>query len=263
MRAIIRNIPVFLIFISAAVYLYSCDSKGGSVVNPPVSHDTNIYGTGNGKITFYRTKQIEGIVSIKVSSYTLSDTTVRQSAPPCDTAAAVSKILPAGNYKVTIEGTSFLCNYDVKVEEKICKLLNYTDCANGYVGCYPLDGTWLRTSDAPCPNCKGLKVQFSDGFGEVIYTPPGCRFPLSDIKWKNFNIGDCTVLDLARDDYGGSPEFQQANLQFFSKDSLMIKGPSGDIPYSRISYKNVKKHKNIGDAPFDSGVHTNGLQKGR
>ncbi len=263
MRTKIRNISAILIFIAVSVYLYSCDSKGGSVVNPPVTHDTNIYGNGNGKITFYRTKQITGTVSIKVSSYTLGDTIIWQTAPPCDTAIAASKILPAGNYKITIEGASFLCNYDVKVEERICKILNYTDCANGYVGCYPLDGTWLRTSDGPCPNCKGLKVQFSDGFGEVIYTPPGCRFPLSDVKWKNFRLDLCTVLDIARDDYGGSPEYQQANLQFFSKDSLMIRGPSGDIPYSRISYKNVKKHKNIGDAPFDSGVHTHGLQNGR
>jgi hypothetical protein len=262
-KGIIKNIIASVFLLAVMVYVYSCDSKGTLVSPPPQTHDTNIYGNGNGKITFYRTKQIDGNISIKVSSYILRDSTVWQSAPPCDTNKAVSKILPAGNYKVTIEGASFLCNYDVNVEEKICKLLNYTDCANGYVGCYPLNGTWLRTSDGPCPNCKGLKVQFSDSVGEVIYTPPGCRFPLSDIKWKNFIFDNCTVLDIARDEYGGSPEYQTSNIQFFSKDSLMIKGTSGDIPYSRISYTNVKKPKNINRTPVDNGVHTTGLQTGR
>ncbi len=243
--------------------MYSCDSKGGSVVNPPVIHDTNIYGNGNGKITFYRTSQITGNVTISISGNTFTDSLVWQQAPACDTSLAVSKILPAGDYTARIEGASFLCNYNIKVEERICKLINYTGCANGYVGCYPLDGTWLRTDDGPCPKCKGLKVQFSDGFGEVIYTPPGCRFPLSDIKWKDFNLSLCTVYDIARDDYGGSPEYQKADIEFYSKDSMLIKGPSGNIPYSRISYKNVKKHKNIIGSPVDNGVRSTGLPTGR
>lgn len=252
------SIIVFLI-----AYIYSCDSKSGSVISPPVIHDTNIYGNGNGKITFYRTAPAYGIVTISISGNTLADSLAWLQTPSCDTSIAVSKILPAGNYTARIEGVTFLCNYNIKVEEKICKLVDYTGCANGYVGCYPLDGTWLRTDDGPCPNCKGLKVQFSDGFGEVVYTPPGCRFPLSDIKWKDFSLNPCIVFDIARDDYGGSPEYQRADIEFFSKDSLLIKGPSGNIPYSRISYKNVKKHKNIFGSPVDNRVRTTGLPTGR
>jgi hypothetical protein len=48
---------------------------------------------------------------------------------------------------------------------------------------------------------------------------------------------------LARDQYGGSPEFQLADIRFYNKDSLTINGPSGVIPYSRIANTNVKKHK--------------------
>lgn len=235
---------LFLTLLS--VYVSSCDSKTG-ITNynppPPPPIDTNIYGTGNGKITFYRTEQIPGPVIIKISNYQLIDSIVWQAAPNCDPSNAASKILKAGNYNVSIEGAVFLCNYNVTVEEKKCKLLNYTNCNNGYVGCYTLNGTWLRTADGPCPNCAGLKVQFTDGVGEVIYTPPGCRFPLYDIKWVDFNIDNCTVYDRARDDYGGSPEYQLANLIFYSKDSLSINGPSGVIPYSRIANTNVKKHK--------------------
>jgi hypothetical protein len=207
----------------------------------------NPYGEGNGKITFYRTQQIAGPVIIKITNNQLNDTIVWQAAPNCDAINAASLILKAGNYSVRIEGNVFLCDYNVNVEEKKCKLLDYTNCGGGYVGCYELTGIWLRTSDGPCPNCMGLKIQFADGLGEVIYTPPGCRFPLGDIKWKDFNISNCSILDLARDQYGGSPEYQSSNVNFFRKDSLIINGPSGQIPYSRISTiidKNIIKNIN-------------------
>lgn len=236
-----------LILIVLSVYVSSCDSKTGVVTPPPpVINDTNIYGAGNGKITFYRTVQISGPVTIKISNSEFTDSLVWQTAPNCDTNIAVSKILKAGTYGVSIEGSVFLCNYNVTIEEKKCKLINYSNCNNGYVGCYTLNGTWLRTEDGPCPNCKGLKVQFTNGIAEVIFTPQGCRFPIGDIKWKDFNLSNCTVYDLARDQYGGSPEYQFANVTFFNKDSLNINGPSGVIPYSRIANTNVKiKKKNI------------------
>lgn len=245
----ISSVITGFVLIIVSVYLSSCDSKTG-LVNPPPppppTNDTNIYGAGNGKITFYRTEHITGQVIIKISNFEIADSIIWQSSPNCDTNIAASKILKAGNYTVSIEGAVFLCNYNIAVEEKKCKLINYTNCNNGYVGCYSLNGTWLRTDDGPCPNCKGLKVQFINGEGEVIYTPPGCRFPLGDIKWKDFNLSNCTLLDMARDDYGGSPEYQSANLTFFNKDSLNINGPSGVIPYSRIANTNVKiNRKNI------------------
>ena len=242
----ISTVLAGLLLTLLALYISSCDSKTGITSYtppPPPPKDTNIYGTGNGKITFFRTEQIQGPVIIKVSTYQLTDSVVWQVTPNCDSNIALSKILKAGNYKVSIEGAVFLCNYDVTVEEKKCKLLNYTNCNNGYVGCYSVNGTWLRTADGPCPNCAGLKIQFTDGIGEVIFTPQGCRFPLGDIKWKDFNLSNCTLLDIARDQYGGSPEYQQANLIFYSKDSLSINGPSGVIPYSRIANTNVKIHK--------------------
>lgn len=241
----ISSVITGLLLTLLAVYISSCDSKTG-ITNynpPPPPIDTNVYGTGNGKITFFRTEQITGLVVIRVSNYQLTDSIVWQVTPDCDTNVAVSKILKAGSYSVSIEGAVFLCNYNVTVEEKKCKLLNYTNCNNGYVGCYTLNGTWLRTADGPCPNCAGLKIQFTDGVGEVVYTPQGCRFPLGDIKWKDFNLSDCTVNDVARDQYGGSPEYQLANLIFYNKDSLSINGPSRVIPYSRTANTNVKTHK--------------------
>jgi hypothetical protein len=232
-------------------YMVSCDSGTGLTdPPPPIKPDTNIYGQGNGKLVFFRTQQIAGPVNISIASYNLTDTLVWQADPKCDSSNAVSIILPAGNYGVHIEGAVFLCNYTVTVEERKCKLLNYTNCNGGTVGCYTMVGTWLRTDDGPCVNCKGLIVQFQDGIGEVIYTPPGCRFPLSDIKWKNFNQGDCTILDLARDDYGGSPEYQAATVYFFHKDSLNINGQSGVIPYQRIQNKDVKNIKKY----YDNGI---------
>ncbi len=134
--------------------MYSCDSKGGSVVSPPVIHDTNIYGNGNGKITFYRTSQITGNVTISISGNTLADSLVWQQTPACDTTPAVSKILPAGDYTARIEGASFLCNYNIKVEERICKLINYTGCANGYVGCYPLTERGCEPTTVPAPTAR-------------------------------------------------------------------------------------------------------------
>lgn len=233
------------VFIAVIIfYLMSCDSGTGITDPPPPQKpDTNIYGQGNGKLVFFRTQQIAGPVTISISSYTLTDTLVWQTDPVCDSSNAVSIILPAGNYGVHIEGAVFLCNYTAAVEERKCKLLNYTNCNGGTTGCYAMAGTWLRTDDGPCVNCKGLIVQFQNGIGEVLYTPPGCRFPVSDIKWKNFNINDCTILDLARDDYGGSPEYQAATVYFFHKDSLNINGQSGVIPYQRIENKDVSYYK--------------------
>ena len=243
----ISSVIAGLLLIILFIYLSSCDSKTG-ITNPPPPPpiDTNQYGAGNGKITFYRTEQIPGPVIIRISNSQITDSIVWQVIPNCDSNAAVSKILKAGNYTVSIEGSVFLCNYNVTVEEKKCKLLNYTNCNNGYIGCYTLNGTWLRTADGPCPNCAGLKIQFINGIGEVIFTPQGCRFPLGDIKWKELNLSNCTVFDIARDQYGGSPEYQLANLTFYNKDSLSINGPSGVIPYSRIANTNVKilKKKN-------------------
>ena len=221
-------------------YNVNVEERKCKLINYSNCSGGNPYGEGNGKITFYRTQQIAGSVTIKISDKTLNDSIVWQSAPNCDTNIAASVILRAGNYTASMEGSVFLCNYNINIEEKKCKLLEYTNCMGGYVGCYTLTGTWLRTADGPCPNCQGLKIQFLNGIGEVIYTPPGCRFPLGDIKWKDFNINNCTMLDLARDQYGGSPEYQSADINFLNKNSLIINGPSGLIPYSRISNSDKK-----------------------
>ena len=46
------------------------------------------------------------------------DSTVWQVTPNCDSNIAVSKILRAGDYTVSIEGAVFLCSYNIRVEEK-------------------------------------------------------------------------------------------------------------------------------------------------
>jgi len=233
---------IFLVF--AMAYISACDSKGGltenTVVTPPPP-DPNPYGEGNGKITFIRTQQITGGVTIYISNKQQRDTIVWSVAPSCDSNKAASQILKAGNYSVKIEGDVFLCNYTVTVEERKCKILDYTNCSGGYVGCYTLEGVWNRTADGPCPNCKNLKIEFRNGIGEVIYTPPGCRFPLGDLKWIDFDIYGCKVSDLARDSLGSSPEYQTASVTFSDKNTFVINGPSGLIPYSRISQDYVKK----------------------
>lgn len=254
---------VLIIFI---VFLSSCDSGGiiGEPPPPPPPPTPNPYGEGNGKITFYRTAPIAGPVIIKISNYQIQDSIVWQSPPKCDTNIAASVILKKGDYTVRIEGATFLCNYNIKIEERKCKLLGYTTCNGGYVGCYDMTGVWLRTADGPCPNCKGLKVQFSNGIGEVIYTPPGCRFALWDIKWKDFDINNCTIYDLARDQYGGSPDYFLTNITFFNKDSIELNGPSGIIPYSRISYTVEKKNENnIRPSDINHNIPDSELQLGR
>jgi hypothetical protein len=253
------------IFIVSLIYLSACDSGGGlttSTTPPPPA--PNPYGEGNGKITFIRTQQIDGPVTIKISNKSLNDSIVWQAAPPCDTNISASQILKAGSYSVKIEGSVFMCNYNVTVEERKCKILDYTNCNGGYIGCTDISGIWLRTSDGPCPNCKGLKIEFRNGEGEIIYTPPGCRFPLYDIKWNNFNLNDCTINDLARDSLGGSPEFQPASMVFENKNSFIINGPSGTIPYSRISQKNDEKiSENIKHHTVVPFSESTGLQTAR
>jgi len=252
------------IFIFSLAYISACDSSGGLITStPPPPPNPNPYGEGNGKITFMRTQQIAGPVTIKISNKSLNDSLVWQAAPPCDTNIATSQILKAGNYSVKIEGSVFMCNYGVTVEERKCKILDYTNCNGGNTGCTDITGIWLRTSDGPCPNCRGLKVEFRNGEGEVIFTPAGCRFPLGDIKWNNFNLDNCTINDLARDSLGGSPEFQPANMVFDNKNSFVINGPSGTIPYSRIAQINDKKtshniirYNNSNRAPESTGLQT-------
>ncbi|MBI5402099.1 MAG: hypothetical protein HY959_01745 [Ignavibacteriae bacterium] len=257
---------IFLIF--ALAYISACDSKGGStesvIVNPPPP-PPNPYGEGNGKISFIRTQQIDGSVIIYISNKQINDTIVWNVSPSCDTNIITSQILKAGNYSVRIEGNIFLCNYNVNVEERKCKILDYTNCSGGYVGCYTLDGVWNRTADGPCPNCRGLKIEFRNGVGEVIYTPPGCRFPIGDLKWIDFDINGCNISDLARDSLGGGPEYQRASMTFENKNSLIINGPSGTIPYSRIStdeakkiLKNIKRTDNSGAPAKSTGLQTAG-----
>ncbi|HEY5534712.1 MAG TPA: hypothetical protein VIL99_07255 [Ignavibacteria bacterium] len=246
-------------------YVVNVEEKKCKLIDYTNCNGGNPYGEGNGKITFYRTQQIAGPVTIKISDKTLNDTLVWQSAPDCNSNIAASVILRAGDYSVRIEGSVFLCDYNTRVEEKICKVLNYTNCNNGYVGCYTMTGTWIRTADGPCPNCQGLKIQFLNGVGEVIFTPPGCRFPLGDVKWIDFNINNCTMLDLARDQFGGSPQYQSSSINFLNKDSLLINGPSGLISYSRISYSEKRiiiKKNNTGSRSI-SIPYTSGLQSGQ
>lgn len=238
-----------ILFIFLLIYISACDSGGGSTISNPVNPPPpppNPYGEGNGKITFYRTQQTDSNIKIYISNKQISDSIVWQAAPNCDTNIAAYAILKAGDYSVKIEGSVFLCNYNIKVEERVCKRLDYTNCNGGNIGCTDITGVWLRTSDGPCPNCKGLKVEFRNGIGEVIYSPPGCRFHMGDIKWIDFSLSGCTLNDLARDQYGGSPDYQSANLIFSNKISFTINGESGVIPYTKIAQKNVQKFtKNI------------------
>jgi len=261
----ILNYTLPLIFISAVFYFASCDEKATIAPDPPPQLP-NPYGDGNGKITFIRKQQIQGPVIIKIANRELNDTIVWQSTPGCDSSLAVSLILKAGSYTAKIEGSEFLCNYDITVEERICKIIEYTGCTGGYVGCpSDINGVWLRTADGPCPNCRGLKVEFRNGIGEVIYTPPGCRFPIGDLKWKEFNSGGCSMYDLARDDYGGNPEYQFASLTFYSRISFQINSESGVIPYTRIALANDKKISKNNKRNFYriAPVESNRLRLGR
>lgn len=234
-------ISLFIVF--AIVYLVACDSRTGITdpPPPPPPPPPNPYGEGNGKITFYRTEYIEGPVVINVYNKTLTDSLVWSSAPNCDTNIAAYAILRKGDYSVYINGKVFTCVYGIHITEKECIRLNYSGCMGGVIPCVNLNGTWLRTADGPCPNCEGLKIYFENGVGEVIYTPPGCRFPLGDIKWINYDSASCTVKDLARDQYGGSPEYQNASSIFTDRNNFTINGPSGIIPYTRISNSYDKK----------------------
>jgi hypothetical protein len=261
-RKILNHIFTF-IFLASLFYIAACDEKASNYQEPPPV--PNPYGSGNGKITFIRKQQIDGPVLISISNTQLNDSIVWQETPPCDTNIAVSVILSAGNYSVRIEGSIFLCNYDVTVEERVCKIREYTNCIGGYVGCTDITGVWLRTADGPCPNCAGLKVEFRNGLGEVVYTPPGCRFPIGDIKWKDFNLGSCSMLDLARDQYGGSPGYQDANLIFYNRNSFEINSESGVIPYSRISqmYDKKKSENTYRNSDVIVPADTNGLQLAR
>lgn len=255
-----------VIFIFILAYLSACDSKGGNMTSNPITPpEINPYGEGNGKITFIRTQPTDSNITIYISSKQLYDSIIWQVTPDCDTNIASSAILKAGGYDVRIEGNVFLCKYRVTVEEKVCKLLDYTNCNGGSVGCSDITGVWQRTEDGPCPNCKGLQVEFRNGLGEVIYTPPGCRFHLGDIKWMDFSLNKCNMYDLARDSLGGSPEYQLASLIFTNKISFTINGQSGVIPYTKIAQKDVKKiHKNIKrtfdytTVPKSNGVQTTG-----
>lgn len=254
------------IFITAVICLAACDEKARNIPTPPPPpQEPNPYGDGNGKITLIRKEQIDGPVTITLSGNTRNDTMVWQSTPGCDTNIAASFIVHAGNYLVRITGSEFLCSYNVTVEERVCKIQEYTSCIGGFVGCDDITGIWLRTADGPCPNCMGLKVEFRSGLGEVIYTPPGCRFPLGDIKWRDFSLEGCTILDLARDQYGGGPEYQNAYLDFINRNSFVINGQTGQIPYSRIASANDKKSTENTDHFLFSPlpVDTNGLQIAR
>jgi hypothetical protein len=249
----IRNIFTYIftiVFVFSLIYISACDSGSGITTSPPPPPPPpptpNPYGEGNGKISFIRTQQTDSNIVIYISNKQLNDSIVWQATPPCDTNIASSVILKAGSYGVRIEGNTFLCNYSVNVEERICKIIDYTNCNGGYIGCNDITGVWLRTADGPCPNCRGLKVEFRNGIGEVIYTPQGCRFHIGDIKWTDFILSNCKMYDLARDSLGGSPEYQLADLIFINKISFTINGPSGIIPYLKIAQKNVKKiYKNI------------------
>ena len=208
LKSIISYLSGFL-FTLLLIYFSSCDSRGGltnPVITPPPP--PNPYGEGNGKITFYRTQAVEGKVVIKVASKQLNDTLIWQTVPSCDTNSAASVILKAGSYSASLEADIFLCHYDFTIEERICKMIDYTNCAGGHVGCVDITGTWLRTGDT---------------------------------KWSAFNINDCSMSDLARDQYGGSPKFISSTLSFSDKNSLIINGDNIQIPYTRISQTNDKK----------------------
>jgi hypothetical protein len=73
------------------------------------------------------------------------------------------------------------------------------------------------------------------------------------------------MLDLARDQYGGSPQYQSSSINFLNKDSLLINGPSGLIPYSRISYseKRIIIKKNNTDSRSISIPYPSRLQSGQ
>ena len=253
-----------LIVILSLMYLVACESRTGITdpYNPPPP-PPNPYGEGNGKITFYRTENIDGPLVIKISNKTITDSLVWNSEPNCDTNIAASVILRKGDYNVNINGASFSCLYNVTVTEKQCIKLKYDGCSGGLVPCVGLEGTWQRTADGPCPNCQGLKIYFQNGTGEVIYTPPGCRFPLGDLKWINYDSLNCSMMDLARDDYGGYPQYQNATTIFSDRNHFTINGESGVIPYSRISNsydKTVSKNIHPNIVPADSAARVRLVQ---
>lgn len=124
-KIFIRN-AVFLILTITFCTLASCVKED----NPTEPANTNPYGSGNGKITFYKTQSVAGGVDIRLNNETKHDAYFWNSgAPGCDNESAVSFILPAGTYRADLSGQTVNCNYPaISLTEGQCKTVNYTPC---------------------------------------------------------------------------------------------------------------------------------------
>lgn len=99
-------------------------------------------------------------------------------------------------------------------------------------GCsYSLDGTWIRLDDPSGAGTTGMKIQYANGTGKIIYAPSNSSgFYNGQIKWKQFNNTDCKIYDLIMPDN----IYRYYDVHFNNENEFVIEvGTNGDIRYKR------------------------------
>ena len=179
-----------LILLASIFYFSSCK-------NTDVTAPTNPYGSGNGNVTFYKTNNVAGGVTIVINGESRVDNNTWTAPPGCDSITAAHYILPAGNYTASFTGSAVNCNKSFTITEGQCNLINYTSCGSPLPCPSNLDGTWTKIGDGNVPHSSGMTINVSGGIGTVTYVFAGSdAFCVGDIKWKNFNNLSCTMQDL-------------------------------------------------------------------
>ncbi len=92
---------------------------------------------------------------------------------------------------------------------------------------FSLEGIWTRIANGPNgdPACIGEKIEYKDGKGIILSEPADCKFKTGDIKWMNFSVEKCTILNT----YFTNPAlttvgFRDGKISFTDAATVVIHG---------------------------------------
>jgi hypothetical protein len=152
-------------------------------------------------------------------------------APTCGANNTATFSLDTGTYSYSASCSGKVWNGSITVTNGECSKMQLT--SNGGTnssGCssFNLSGTWVRISGG-APGCPGQKVVSTSTTGTTTYTPPGCRFSVNDVTWKNFKASNCTIDVLLKNSDGSGATYESSIISFNSATEIVL----GDVVYRK------------------------------
>lgn len=190
------------------------------------SGTTSFYSTNIGSWGGAVTVSIDGVLKGTITKSSPSNISCNSSEVNVNASQGWHTLALSALNGQTFNGNTYVSGCSTR---SVDDYFNLGPGGGGGGGCsYSLVGTWLRQNDGSCSGAAGMLVQYNGSIGVITSVGSNsCAFSVGDVKWQNFDSGNCSIDDL--ESSSSSQNYSNYGVSFSDANTVII----GSITYKR------------------------------